>query len=98
MALSPYQGKVPRSMLGTELTVITVDYLGIIVVTLSVYLMRKVLLVNRRICGDFGVALKGFYVLIMSRSNNGFLRILRRNVVVLVTFSRSDGAALVLVY
>ena len=103
MALRPDQREVARGMLGAELTAAAspIYHLRVIVVSLGVYLMAQVLLVNRSItCLYLGtsVTLKAFHVLIMSGSDDCLFWILRRDIVVIVSLSGRNSGSLVLVH
>ena len=88
MALCPYERQVSALVLRAELAVgRPVDHLRVVVVPLSVYLVRKVLLVQLRvICHYFRLvgSLKAFNVLIVPRGHNRLFWILGGDVVVLV--------------
>jgi hypothetical protein len=102
MTLCPNQWEIASSMLSTILAIwCAINHLRIVIVPLCVDLMTQVLLVNRRIIRNYlraVVSLKALHVLIMSWSYYCLFRILGRNIVVLVSLSRSDSSSLVLVH
>ena len=92
MTLRPDQRQIASGMLRTILVTVAspVDHLRVIIISLSIYLMAQVLLVNRRIVGHYLrpiVALKAFHVLIVPWSHYSLFWILRRYVVILVSLS-----------